>query len=74
MNAARRCVAGYSRRRGPRPHHLTGQARRHLRPLPAAAIPSDTTFTCQVRLWSTILVGGPTYSVPSLLIGPPIEA
>jgi hypothetical protein len=48
--------------------------RRHLRPLPAAAIPSYTTFTCQVRRWSTIHLGGRTYSVPSRLIGHTVEA
>jgi hypothetical protein len=50
------------------------QERRHLRPLPTAAIPSYTRFTCQVRRWSTILVGGRTYSVPSSLIGQTVEA
>jgi hypothetical protein len=50
------------------------EERRHLRPLPAAAVPSYTTFTCQVRRWSTILVGGRTYSVPSSLIGHTVEA
>jgi hypothetical protein len=50
------------------------EERRHLRPLPASAIPSYTTFTCQVRRWSTIHVGGRTYSVPSRLIGHTVEA
>jgi hypothetical protein len=48
--------------------------RPHLRPLPSAAIPSYTTFTCQVRRWSTIHFGGRTYSVPSRLIGHTVEA
>ncbi|HMF98069.1 MAG TPA: IS21 family transposase [Vicinamibacterales bacterium] len=48
--------------------------RPHLRPLPPAAIPSYTTFICQVRRWSTIHLGGRTYSVPSRLIGHTVEA
>lgn len=49
------------------------EERRHLRPLPSTAIPSYTTFTCQVRRWSTIHVGSRTYSVPSRLIGHTVE-
>jgi hypothetical protein len=49
------------------------EERRHLRPLPCSAIPSYTTFTCQVRRWSTIHIGGRTYSVPSRLIGHTLE-
>src|SRR5262245_12069186 len=45
-----------------------------LRPLPAAPVPSYTTFTCVVRRWSTIRVGGRTYSVPSRLLGHTLEA
>lgn len=48
--------------------------RPHLRPLPSAPIPSYTTFTCQVRRWSTIHLGGRTYSVPARLIGHTVEA
>jgi hypothetical protein len=51
-----------------------GDERPHLRPLPPAPIPSYTTFTCQVRRWSTIHLGGRTYSVPSRLIGHTVEA
>lgn len=61
------------KRNGPLADRLT-QERRHLRPLPTVAIPSYTRFTCQVRRWSTILVGGRTYSVPSSLIGHTVEA
>lgn len=43
--------------------------RERLRPLPAAAVPNHTTHECKVRRWSTIRVGGRTYSVPSRLIG-----
>jgi hypothetical protein len=47
--------------------------RPHLRPLPPAPLPSYTTFTCQVRRWSTIHLGGRTYSVPARLIGHTVE-
>ncbi len=46
----------------------------HLRPLPAAPVPNYTTFLCVVRRWSTIRVGGRTYSVPSRLVGHTVEA
>ena len=45
-----------------------------LRPLPPARVPNYTTFTCVVRRWSTIRVGGRTYSVPSRLRGHTVEA
>lgn len=61
------------KRNGPLTARLE-EERRHLRPLPSTAIPSYTSFTCQVRRWSTILVGGRTYSVPSTLIGHTVEA
>ena len=48
--------------------------RPHLRPLPDAAVPNYTTFTCVVRRWSTIRLGNRTYSVPSRLIGHTVEA
>lgn len=50
------------------------EERPYLRPLPSAPVPSYTTFTCQVRCWSTIRVGGRTYSVPARLIGHTVEA
>ena len=50
------------------------EERPFLRPLPAAPVPNYTTFTCVVRRWSTIRVGGRTYSVPSRLLGHTIEA
>jgi hypothetical protein len=40
-----------------------------LHTLPAAPVPSHTTFSVKVRIWSTIRVNGRTYSVPSRLIG-----
>jgi hypothetical protein len=43
--------------------------RRHLRPLPAVALPAYTTFTVTVRRWSTLRVVNHTYSVPARLIG-----
>jgi hypothetical protein len=61
------------KRNGPAAARLS-EERPHLRPLPPAPIPSYTTFTCQVRSWSTIRVGGRTYSVPSRLIGHTVEA
>ena len=47
--------------------------RPHLRPLPHAPIPSDTTYTATVRCWSTVTVGKRTYSVPSRLRGHEVE-
>jgi hypothetical protein len=43
--------------------------RRHLRSLPAVALPAYTTFTVTVRRWSTLRVVNHTYSVPARLIG-----
>lgn len=40
-----------------------------LRPLPSMPAPCYTRWTPVVRRWSTIRVGGRTYSVPSRLIG-----
>jgi hypothetical protein len=45
------------------------EERRHLRELPAIALPAYTTLTVKVRLWSTIRVVNHTYSVPARLIG-----
>jgi len=45
------------------------EERRHLRPLPALALPAYTTFTVTVRRWSTIRVVNHAYSVPARLIG-----
>jgi len=41
----------------------------HLKPLPAAPVPSYSKHTPTVRSWSTIRVSDCTYSVPSRLIG-----
>jgi hypothetical protein len=45
----------------------------HLRPLPSAPVPEYTVFHPRVRRWSTVRVGGKTYSVPSRLIGHEVE-
>lgn len=47
--------------------------REKLRPLPAAPVPSYTTFHPTVRRWSTIRVAKRIYSVPSRLIGHEVE-
>ncbi len=48
--------------------------RPHLRPLPPAPVPSYSTYLVRVHRWSTVRVGGRTYSVPSRLIGHEVEA
>ena len=45
-----------------------------LHALPAAAIPSYTTYLPVVRRWSTIRVAHRTYSVPATLMGHTVEA
>lgn len=45
-----------------------------LRRLPATRLPEYTRVQAVVRKWSTVHVGGRTYSVPSRLIGHAIEA
>lgn len=47
--------------------------RASLKPLPPAAVPGYSTYAARVRRWSTIRVGGRTYSVPSRLIGHLVE-
>ena len=47
--------------------------REHLRSLPAAPVPSYTTYRPTVRRWSTFRLGKRVYSVPSRLIGHEIE-
>ncbi len=44
-----------------------------LLPLPAAPVPDYSTYAARVRRWSTVRVGGRTYSVPSRLIGHLVE-
>jgi hypothetical protein len=50
------------------------EERSALHALPAAAIPSYTTYYPVVRRWSTIRVGHRTYSVPAQLMGHTVEA
>jgi len=47
--------------------------RPHLRPLPSTRIPDYTVHLPTVRRWSTIRIGGRSYSVPSRLIGHRVE-
>ncbi len=47
--------------------------RAHLRPLPAAAVPTYSPYHVTVRKWSTIRISNRTYSVPSRLIGHEVE-
>lgn len=49
------------------------EERRHLRPLPPAAVPEYTTWRTKVKKWSTIRVTNRTYSVPSRLCGHEVE-
>jgi hypothetical protein len=51
----------------------TALDRAALRSLPDAPVPSYSTYSARVRRWSTIRVGGRTYSVPSRLIGHLVE-
>jgi len=62
-------VARLNQRRAER----IAEERRHLRPLPAAPVPSYTVSSAVVRRWSTIRVSNRTYSVPSRLIGHEVE-
>ncbi|MFN7955441.1 MAG: IS21 family transposase [bacterium] len=50
------------------------EERPHLRPLPPSPVPAYSTYRVQVHRWSTVRVGGRTYSVPSRLIGHEVEA
>ena len=49
------------------------EERRHLRPLPSSPVPSYTEYAPVVRRWSTIRVGGRTYSLPSRLRGHQVQ-
>ena len=51
-----------------------GQEQGLLGRLPATPLATYTTYQSTVRKWSTIQVGGRTYSVPSRLIGQEVEA
>ena len=57
-----------------RPHASRLAAERpYLKPLPAAAVASYTTYRPKVRRWSTLRLGTRSYSVPSRLIGHQVE-
>jgi transposase len=56
-----------------REDHLAKE-RAVLRPLPAYRLPEYTRVRGRVRKWSTLQVGGRTYSVPSRLIDHEVEA
>jgi hypothetical protein len=47
--------------------------RERLGPLPSGAVPVHTTFRPRVTCWSTVRVGGRSYSVPSRLMGHEVE-
>ena len=49
------------------------EERRFLKPLPSSPVPSYTVYRPKVRRWSTIRVGGRTYSVPSRLVGHEVD-
>jgi hypothetical protein len=49
------------------------EERQKLGPLPSSPIPSYSTYSIQVRRWSTVRVRGRIYSVPSRLIGHDVE-
>lgn len=59
-------------RNGPAASRLDDE-RPYLRPLPSAPIPPYSRYSCQVRRWSTIHLGGRTYSVPARLIGHTVD-
>jgi len=65
----REVVAGSNRSRAQK----LSLEREALRPLPSCAVPSYTTFHPHVTCWSTVRVGGRSYSVPSRLIGHDVE-
>lgn len=58
------CVASRNATRGDR----FGEERRHLRPLPAQALPTYTELFAKVSRYSVVSVGKRRYSVPSRLI------
>jgi hypothetical protein len=66
-----RAVVAKRRNRGIETALAEEQAR--FRPLPSAPVPEYTVFHPKVRRWSTVRVGGRTYSVPSRLIGHEVE-
>jgi hypothetical protein len=49
------------------------EERAYLRPLPPKPVPAYTRYTVRVRQWSTIRIYNKTYSVPSRLVGHPVD-
>ena len=49
------------------------EERPHLRPLPTSRMPCYSTYHPRVSRWSTLRLGGRSYSVPSRLIGHLVE-
>lgn len=66
-------VQGVVEKRNRRAQGKLAEERRHLRPLPPAAVPEYTTWRTKVKKWSTIRVTNRTYSVPSRLCGYEVE-
>jgi len=66
-------VQGVVEKRNRRAQGKLSEERRHLRPLPPAAVPEYTTWRTKVKKWSTIRVTNRTYSVPSRLCGHEVE-
>ena len=66
-------VQGVVEKRNRRAQGKLAEERRHLRPLPPAAVPEYTTWRTKVKKWSTIRVTNRTYSVPSRLCGHEVE-
>ena len=66
-------VQGVVEKRNRRVQGKLAEERRHLRPLPPAAVPEYTTWRTKVKKWSTIRVTNRTYSVPSRLCGHEVE-
>ena len=66
-------VQGVVAKRNRRVQGKLAEERRHLRPLPPAAVPEYTTWRTKVKKWSTIRVTNRTYSVPTRLCGHEVE-
>ena len=67
-------LAGFVAKRNSAGAAALEEERKHLRALPSSPVPGYTIVPSKVRKWSTIRVGGKTYSVPSRLLGHDIQA
>lgn len=72
--AYRTFIRGIVRKLNGRSKPKFAQERHRLRPLPTSAVPEYSVYRTKVRKWSTIRVGGKSYTVPSRLIGHEVEA